>query len=737
MPPRIKKPSNKDQQQSSPPQSPDQSKSKSGPKIKHAKNASSASSKSGPRVLYWFRTDLRIHDSPALHHALSLNPSVFIPIWTWDPHYVYRARVGPNRWKFLVDTQAVLSSRLTELNSKQKLHVVREAPTSVIAKLVRKWDIDVLVFEKDTDAYARSRDDEVAKQLGELGKELGKEIKVFSVMGRTLFDPDELVKHNGGKPTMTMNQVVKAAAEIDPGDGGKKGEPKKCVPTPESLPDPLSEEEMDLSGDSDFQHEVPEKAPDVNEAHRGMRQDEKHYEGVAGPKNDYAVVTLEEMGIDPASAKTPHKGGEVEALRLLKKYIDDEEYTGTFQKPNSSPADFEPQSTTLLSPHHHFGSLSIRKFWWDVQEVFEKRKKAGKQNAPEPANFPGQLLFRDMYFAAQASLGYAFAQTQGNPIARFIPWHLQSNYSKTPVGEHLLDGTYNVDDEEAEVHFRRWKEGRTGFPWIDALMRQLKQEGWIHHLGRHSVACFLTRGGCYVSWERGAEVFEEWLIDHETACNVGNWMWYVQIPKFDDFVILISHRLSCTAFFSQFSRMYSPIAFGKKWDPEGTFVRKYVPELKDFDKKYIYEPHKAPIADQKKWGCQITGDGTEEGTKEMAKYPKPMFDFNQKRQECLDKMKEAYDAHLYGDNKIVMSGEWKKKFDYKEGRTKDETSGEISKSKKRAHTPEDHEHDDGADADQGDATEEERPRKATKKGPSKGAKGSQGKLDGMVTRNRK
>ena len=54
-----------------------------------------------PRVIYWFRTDLRIHDSPALKAALDLNPEVFYPIWTWDPHYVYRARVGPNRWQFL------------------------------------------------------------------------------------------------------------------------------------------------------------------------------------------------------------------------------------------------------------------------------------------------------------------------------------------------------------------------------------------------------------------------------------------------------------------------------------------------------------------------------------------------------------------------------------------------------------------------------------------------------------
>lgn len=54
-----------------------------------------------PRVVYWFRTDLRLHDSPALKAALDLNPEAFWPIWTWDPHYVYRARVGVNRWQFL------------------------------------------------------------------------------------------------------------------------------------------------------------------------------------------------------------------------------------------------------------------------------------------------------------------------------------------------------------------------------------------------------------------------------------------------------------------------------------------------------------------------------------------------------------------------------------------------------------------------------------------------------------
>jgi len=480
----------------------------------------------GPRVLYWFRTDLRIHDSPTLDAALALNPSVLIPIWTWDPHYVYRARVGPNRWKFLLESMRVLSERLAELNPRQRLLVVREGPETVIRKLVRAWGVDVLCFEKDTDAYARARDESVVKQMRELSGEMGREVRVLSKVGRTLFDPDELVRLNGRRPTMSMAQVLKASRQIDPGDGGKKGEPRKCVATPLSLPDPLREEELDLSGHQEFWHDVPEKEPDFNEGQRGLgKERDRQYFSVAGPNRDFAIVTLEEMGIDPKDARSPHVGGEKEALRLLKKYIDDEEFIGNFEKPKSSPAAFEPQSTTLLSPHHHFGTLSVRRFWWDIQEVFARRKKAGRHIAGEPENMPGQLLFRDMYFGAQAALGYAFAQTQGNKIARFIDWHLQSNYSKMPVGEHLLDGTYEVDDEVAEERFRRWKDGRTGFPWIDALMRQLKYEGWMHHLGRHSVACFLTRGGCYVSWERGAEVFEEWLVDHETACNVGNWMW--------------------------------------------------------------------------------------------------------------------------------------------------------------------------------------------------------------------
>lgn len=568
-----------------------------------------------PRVIYWFRTDLRLHDSPALKAALDLKPECLYPIWTWDPHYVYRARVGPNRWQYLLDCQSDLSKSITKLNSKSKLLLIREAPQTLFPKLFKQWKITHLVFEKDTDAYGRERDQKVI----ELAKDAG--VEVIIKYGRTLYDPDELVEENHGKPTMSINQVQAA--------GKKIGEIPRPIPAPTSLPDP---------GDTslDFEQEVPASKPDINSIQRDG--DEASYTKLAGPNGDFAVPTMEELGLKPAT--TQHRGGETIALKMLDEIIANEDYTATFEKPKTAPTAFEPQATTLLSPHMHFGSLSCREFYWRCQDVVDKYK--GHASQP-PTSLTGQLLFRDMYFGAQASLGYAFGQTYGNAQCRFIPWHLPS---KVDTSSGLITGDYQIDNAQAEVYFKRWREGRTGFPWIDALMRQLKYEGWIHHLGRHAVACFLTRGGCYVDWERGAEVFEEWLIDHEAACNIGNWQW-----------------LSCTAFYAQFYRCYSPIAFPQKWDKEGNFVRKFVPELEKFPHKYIYEPWKAPIADQKKWGCVVKGDGSETEIDGKKAYPKPMFDFPTQREICIQGVKNAYHVGLHGNDPKVLDGTWRKLFE--------------------------------------------------------------------------
>jgi hypothetical protein len=131
----------------------------------------------------------------------------------------------------------------------------------------------------------------------------------------------------------------------------------------------------------------------------------------------------------------------------------------------------------------------------------------------------------------------------------------------------------------------------------------------------------------------------------------GNWQW-----------------LSWRAFFAQFYRCYSPIKFPQKWDKNSDFVRRYVPELAKFDKKYIYEPWKARISDQKIWGCLIKGDGSIKDDDGKKVYPKPMFDFDEKRDVCMAGMKKAYGIGMYGDDPKVLDGSWRGVFGAEEGK---------------------------------------------------------------------
>jgi cryptochrome len=253
-----------------------------------------------PRVLYWytlskcnhqslanittrFRTDLRLHDSPALKAALDLDPEVFYPIWCWDSHYVYHARVGVNRWQFLIDCQNDVSQSITKINPKSKLFVLREPAVTLLPKLFKAWKISHLVFEKDTDAYGRQRDD----QVHELAREAGVEVVVRS--GRTLWDSDEIVKQNHNSPTMTIKQLEAAGTKI--------GEVAKPIDAPKKIPDPG---EMSL----DFDQTQPETKPDFNEKFREGK-DGSYESGIAGPKGDFAVPSLEELGM-PAAVSRRH-----------------------------------------------------------------------------------------------------------------------------------------------------------------------------------------------------------------------------------------------------------------------------------------------------------------------------------------------------------------------------------------------------------------------------------------------
>lgn len=204
------------------------------------------------------------------------------------------------------------------------------------------------------------------------------------------------MRNNNGEPTLSINPLLKASEKIN---GGSPDEP---LDTPKTVPDPWDDKKMDLDN---LEHDVPRSNPDLNAAYRNLDDGNKQYKQIMGPKKDFAVPTLEELGMDAAQAMTPHRGGESVALKMLAEYIKDEEYIGTFEKPKTSPAAFEPQATTLLSPHLHFGSLSVRKFWWDVKTIMDKRHEEKQPTADAPTNLLGQLLFREMFFCCSGRVG--------------------------------------------------------------------------------------------------------------------------------------------------------------------------------------------------------------------------------------------------------------------------------------------------------------------------------------------
>ncbi|KAG4066065.1 hypothetical protein HA402_001312 [Bradysia odoriphaga] len=305
----------------------------------------------------------------------------------------------------------------------------------------------------------------------------------------------------------------------------------------------------------------------------------------------YDCPALHELRVNEAElGDVLYPGGETEGLKRFQTILRKTDWVCSFEKPKTSPNSLEP-STTVLSPYLKFGCISSRLMYTDLQKVLKNKKK---HTAP-PVSLIGQLLWREFFYTAAASEPN-FNRMVGNSICRQIPW------------------------QKNEQHLEAWTYGRTGYPFIDAIMRQLRQEGWIHHLARHAVACFLTRGDLWISWEDGQRVFEELLLDADWALNAGNWMW-----------------LSASAFYHLYSRVYSPVAFGKKTDKDGEYIRKYVPELANYPKSMIYEPWTATAAQQREYGCIIGKD-----------YPQRIVIHEVVLKKNMAKMADAYQKHRDG-----------------------------------------------------------------------------------------
>lgn len=236
-------------------------------------------------------------------------------------------------------------------------------------------------------------------------------------------------------------------------------------------------------------------------------------------------------------------------------------------------------ATSRLSPHLHFGEISP----WRAVEAVRAAAADGRAPAAEAEKFVAEIGWREF----SAHLLHAFPQitdTAFRPEYDAMPWR---------------------DDPEG---LEAWQRGRTGYPVVDAGMRELWTTGYMHNRVRMIVASFLVKH-LLIDWREGERWFRDTLVDADLASNVQNWQWVA----------------GSGADASPYFRIFNPIIQGRKFDADGRYVRQWVPELRRVPDRWLHAPWTAPPEVLRDAGVRLGSD-----------YPRPVVDHETARKRALD-----------------------------------------------------------------------------------------------------
>lgn len=234
--------------------------------------------------------------------------------------------------------------------------------------------------------------------------------------------------------------------------------------------------------------------------------------------------------------------------------------------------------TSCLSPHLHWGEIGPRQIWHAARHAAE----AQPERAPGVDAFLRELGWRE------------FCQHQ---------LHHAPELPDTPLDGRFAAFPWREDSAALEA----WRHGRTGYPMVDAGMRQMLETGWMHNRVRMVVASFLVKD-LLLPWQIGETWFREALVDADPANNAANWQWVA----------------GCGADAAPYFRVFNPVTQGEKFDPEGGYVRRFVPELADLPDRWIHKPWQAPPAVLK--AARVRLEST---------YPNPIVDHGMARLRAL------------------------------------------------------------------------------------------------------
>jgi len=266
------------------------------------------------------------------------------------------------------------------------------------------------------------------------------------------------------------------------------------------------------------------------------------------------------------------KPGETHARKQLSQFI--KNYVHEYDELRNRP---DIKGTSRISPYLRFGELSPFDSWQMLQ------KAAEEERSESLLCFKKELVWREFAY----HLLFHFPDTTKQP--------LRPEFKKFPW-------------KKKKKHLIAWQKGRTGYPIVDAGMRELWHTGWMHNRLRMIVASFLVKH-LLIPWQEGADWFWDTLVDADLANNSLNWQW----------------AAGCGADAAPYFRIFNPITQGEKFDPKGDYTRKWVPELSKVPTKYLFKPWEAPkdVLAQ----AQIVLGKT---------YPKPIVEHSEAREAALD-----------------------------------------------------------------------------------------------------
>ena len=282
--------------------------------------------------------------------------------------------------------------------------------------------------------------------------------------------------------------------------------------------------------------------------------------------------------------------GEDGAAGRLRRFL--EEAAGRYDERRDLPAE---EGVSRLSPHLAFGEISPWRVWRETRAALEATGD-GRWRAGAEA-FLRQMIWREFARHLLFHHPHLAEEPLREPFRRF-PWR------------------DSADDLEA------WARGRTGYPLVDAGMRQLWQTGWMHNRVRMVVASFLTKD-LLIPWQRGAEWFWDTLVDADLSNNTFGWQW----------------TAGCGADAAPYFRVFNPTSQGRRYDPDGAYVRRWVPELAGLSARHLHAPWTAPATALDQAGVCL-GET----------YPRPMVDHGMARLRAL----QAYGA--LGDGRGAPGG---------------------------------------------------------------------------------